>query len=85
MPRNGARVPPSVTFWCMQMMNDPVQSPELPPVEPAADPSVRLLQRLVYLYGAERAPAIQQRILRMLQTHRQLRTRSVKRPYWTHP
>jgi glycosidase len=68
----------------MQMMSEPLTNTELPPVDPAADPSIRLLQRLVYLYGADRAPAIQQRILRMLQTHRQLRTRSVKRPYWTH-
>jgi len=84
MHRNGTRVPPSDTFWCMQMMSDPAQSTELPPVDPADDPSARLLQRLVYLYGVERAPAIRQRILRMLQTHRQLRTRSVKRPFWTH-
>jgi glycosidase len=75
---------PSDTFWCIQMTSELSQSAELTPVDPAADPSTRLLQRLVYLYGPGRAPAVRQRILRMLQTHRQLRTRSVQRPYWTH-
>jgi glycosidase len=75
---------PPASFWCMPMTRDPALQAELIQVDPAADPSSRLLQRLVYLYGAEHAPAIHQRILRMLQTHRQLRTRSVKLPYWTH-
>jgi len=68
----------------MQMTNDPAQWAEPLPVAPGAEPADRLLARLTSLYGAERAPAIRRRILRMLQTHRQLRTRQVERPYWTH-
>jgi sucrose phosphorylase len=68
----------------MQMTNLSGQHTEPIPVNPDTGPSERLLERLRYLYGDDRAPAIRQHILRMLQTHRQLRTRSVKQPYWSH-
>ncbi|HYQ70616.1 MAG TPA: sugar phosphorylase [Gammaproteobacteria bacterium] len=66
------------------MLTDPARRVEPAPVDPGAEPSVRLLARLDGLYGPARAPAIRQRILRMLQTHRQLRNRTVEQPYWTH-
>jgi len=40
--------------------------------------------RLDYLYGAGRASAIAKRIARIIETHKQLRTRSVCGPLWTH-
>ncbi len=47
-------------------------------------PLERIEGRLTYLYGADRAPTIAKRIARIIETHKQLRTRSVRGPYWTH-
>jgi sucrose phosphorylase len=78
-------MPVSLCYLLVQQMaNTSGQSTAPIPVDPAAEPSDRLLARLVYLYGAGRAPRVRQRILRMLQTHRQLRTRTVRQPYWSH-
>lgn len=48
------------------------------------EPMERIEKRLGYLYDNQRAPVIAGRIARIIETHRQLRTRSVKGPLWTH-
>jgi len=55
-----------------------------PSVDTTLAPLVRIEQRLTYLYDEEQAPAIARRIARIINTHTQLRTRSVRGPYWTH-
>jgi sucrose phosphorylase len=47
-------------------------------------PYQRILQRLEFLYGAELGPKVARRIFRFIETHKQLRKRSVIGPYWTH-
>jgi len=49
-----------------------------------SDPRQRIRQRLASLYGEETGTSAARRIFRMLETHRQLRSRSVVGPYWTH-
>ena len=44
----------------------------------------RIERRLHFLYDAESAPVIAKRIARIIETHKQLRTRSVSSPLWTH-
>jgi len=51
-------------------------SPQLPAKQ-------RIPLRLAYLYGEARATAIERRVLRLIDTHRQLRSRTVEGPYWT--
>jgi sucrose phosphorylase len=61
------------------------QKSEIPrPPDSVADTRQRIQQRLVYLYGAETGAATAQRIFRQLETHKQLRQRSVVGPFWTH-
>jgi sucrose phosphorylase len=55
--------------------------PEIPSHLP---PQERIAQRLAYLYGDEAATAIERRIIRLVKTHRQLRTRVVDGHYWSH-
>lgn len=45
---------------------------------------MRIEQRLAYLYDAKQAPVIAKRIARIIETHKQLRTRTVDGPFWTH-
>ena len=47
-------------------------------------PQARIGERLACLYGADRAEEVSRRILRIIETHKQLRTRSVTGPLWTH-
>ncbi len=49
-----------------------------------ADTRQRILDRLEFLYGSETAAAVAKRIFRILETHKQLRKRSVVGPLWTH-
>lgn len=49
-----------------------------------SDPQQRIRQRLDFLYGKEIGAATAKRIFRILETHKQLRTRSVVGPLWTH-
>lgn len=44
----------------------------------------RIRQRLVFLYGDELGETVSKRVACFIQTHRQLRTRSVVGPHWTH-
>lgn len=60
------------------------ESPAAEIVDKALQPLERIEQRLAYLYGAERASGIAKRIARIIETHKQLRTRTVHGPYWTH-
>ncbi len=55
--------------------------PDIPRVLP---PRERILRRLAYLYGAQAAAPVAQRVERLLKTHRQLRTRVVDGHYWGH-
>jgi sucrose phosphorylase len=43
----------------------------------------RIEKRLNFLYGDELGPLVSKRIRRFVETHKQLRTRSVVGPYWT--
>jgi sucrose phosphorylase len=52
------------------------------PADPAA--LERIGQRLEDLYGVQTAPYLRRRLARILETHRQLRTRRVKEPCWSH-
>lgn len=56
----------------------------VPDIDPALAPAQRIRQRLDYLYGEERGVAVARRIQRIIDTHRQLRTRQVGGPLWTH-
>ncbi len=49
-----------------------------------ADPRQSIRRRLVYLYGQAVGEATTKRIFRLLETHKQLRRRSVVGPFWTH-
>jgi len=49
-----------------------------------ADTRQRIQQRLAYLYGPALGAATAKRIFRLLETHKQLRRRSVVGPFWTH-
>ena len=59
-------------------------------VEPPVGPTrhlpaeERIAARLAYLYGSGRSAEIKRRILRLIRTHKQLRTRVVRGPLWTH-
>ena len=44
----------------------------------------RIRAHLEFLYGVQTAPEVARRIFRFIETHKQLRTRSVTGPYWTH-
>lgn len=44
----------------------------------------RIRQRLHVLYGEDLGDKVSKRVARFIQTHRQLRTRSVVGPHWTH-
>ncbi len=44
----------------------------------------RILQRLEFLYGHDLGRQVSKRIFRYIDTHMQLRTRSVVGPFWTH-
>jgi len=55
-----------------------------PEVDRTLTPLARIEQRLCYLYGSEQAALIARRIARIIDTHRQLRTRSVPGPFWSH-
>ncbi len=44
----------------------------------------RIHRRLTFLYGEERGAEVIKRVDRFILTHRQLRTRSVVGPFWTH-
>ncbi len=56
-----------------------------PPVLAAATPAEqRIRSRLEFLYGADTAAHLAGRVYRILETHRQLRSRRVDGPYWTH-
>ncbi len=57
------------------------QPPQIPPHLPAVE---RIVARLTYLYGEDRAEPIARRIRRLLETHRQLRTRVLQGDRWTH-
>ncbi|MGB5252241.1 MAG: hypothetical protein WBN68_05900, partial [Sedimenticolaceae bacterium] len=57
------------------------QPPQIPPNLPAKE---RIVARLTYLYGEERAEPIARRVRRLLKTHRQLRTRVLQGDLWTH-
>jgi sucrose phosphorylase len=47
-------------------------------------PQARIRERLAYLYGADRADELLSRILRIAETHKQLRAGSVEAPFWQH-
>jgi glycosidase len=53
---------------------------------PEADAAARdrIHQRLGFLYGEKAAASLRRRLARILETHRQLRTRRVKGPCWSH-
>jgi glycosidase len=56
-----------------------------PPVLAAATPAEqRIRSRLEFLYGADTVAHLAGRVYRILDTHRQLRSRRVDGPYWTH-
>jgi sucrose phosphorylase len=58
---------------------------ETPPcIDRTHPPLVRIEQRLAYLYGAEQAQRITKRVARIIETHKQLRTRTVDGPFWSH-
>ena len=57
---------------------------ESAPDAAATGPRARILQRLAYLYGGERAGEILRRILRIIETHKQLRSHSLSGPCWDH-
>ena len=44
----------------------------------------RIRSRLEFLYGADRAAYLAGRVDRILEIHRQLRSRCIDGPYWTH-
>lgn len=54
--------------------------PDIPSDLPAEQ---RIVARLAFLYGDERAAEIDRRIQRLLKTHRQLRTRVVQGEFWS--
>jgi len=54
------------------------------PSDSVADPRQRIRKRLEYLYGEAAGATVAKRILRQLETHKQLRERSVVGPFWTH-
>jgi len=59
--------------------------PQPPPDIPSHwSASKRISARLAYLYGDQRAAQIEQRLTRLLKTHRQLRTRMVQGDFWSH-
>lgn len=58
-----------------------ISPPRLPSGMPALE---RIRGRLEFLYGANAAAYVAGRVSRILETHRQLRSRSVDGPYWTH-
>lgn len=58
-----------------------ISPPRLPSGTPAQE---RIHGRLEFLYGADIAAYVAGRVSRILETHRQLRSRSVDGPYWTH-
>ncbi len=47
-------------------------------------PRERILRRLELLYGPGPAQSVARRIFRIIETHKQLRTRCVEGPLWTH-
>ncbi len=47
-------------------------------------PQARIRERLSYLYGADRAQELLSRLLRITETHKQLRAGSVEAPFWQH-
>ena len=53
------------------------------PEKGVADPRQRILERLTLLYGPESGAACAKRVFRILETHKQLRKRSVVGPLWT--
>ena len=60
---------------------NPISPPFLPSGTPARE---RIRGRLEFLYGADTAAYVAGRVYRILETHRQLRSRCVDGPYWTH-
>ena len=61
------------------------QADRHPPTIPQQmPPEERIVARLDYLYGEDRAAKIAQQITRLMKTHRQLRKRVVHGPYWSH-
>jgi sucrose phosphorylase len=54
------------------------------PVQTGNDPHARIRGRLEFLYGREQAERAARHIRRMVETHRQLRERSVRGPLWTY-
>lgn len=57
------------------------REPKIGRGEPAM---ARIRARLAYLYGEDRADAVTRGIQRIIETHKQLRTRQVSGPFWTH-
>ena len=57
------------------------QPPEIPPHLP---PRERMLLRLAYLYGEDRAPAIGERISRLLDAHARIHPRARQGELWSH-
>ena len=59
--------------------------PDRPSSEPAPQlpAAQRIPRRLAFLYGQAQAAELERRLLRLVETHRQLRSRSVEGPYWT--
>ncbi len=49
-----------------------------------SQPRARIRQRLQSLYGNDTGQQVARRVDRLIETHKQLRTRSVTGPYWTH-
>jgi len=56
----------------------------LPDIPAQLPPQQRIAARLEFLYGAGRAAEIERRIVRLLRTHEQLRTRTTLDEYWSH-
>jgi sucrose phosphorylase len=65
-------------------MRNPKQNSPPPDISPHLSPQQRVEARLAYLYGEDRAAGIERRISRLLNTHRQLRTRVTHGEYWSH-
>jgi sucrose phosphorylase len=56
----------------------------MPPETLGMPAQQRIRARLDYLYGDEHADAVERRVNRLIETHRQLRTRVVQGPLWSH-
>ncbi len=65
------------------MLDSPSNPVRIPP-ERVAKARQRVETRLTELYGSETGAVTARRIFRMLETHRQLRRRSVVGPHWGH-